>query len=425
MKKIAITTLGSRGDLQPFIALALGLKQEGYDVVIISSKNEEEFVKSFDLKYIALSVDIQKIMEGDEVQEMTKSDNPIKYIISTVSGTKKHKQAMLKTQEEIWLACRDFDVIIFHPGMPIGYFIAKEYHKISILANPFPVITTKEYPSILFYNAPRFGKVFNKITHLIFEKMFWSLTKSSIKEFWKNNIKTKIDLSISPLRLQVQSGMPVINSYSECLFHKPKDWTANNHITGSWFVNDNKSWKPTVELVNFIENGKPPIFIGFGSMKDIASFKKTIEIILSALKTTNQRAIIGLGWNNLNADIVIPENIFLLDNVPFTWLFPKMSLVIHHGGAGTTAIGLASGKPTIIIPFFADQPAWGKRVYELKVGAKPIPKKKLTSQKLINAIEFALQPEIVANAKKLGEIMNKEKGVENAVNIINEFLINK
>jgi sterol 3beta-glucosyltransferase len=423
--KIAITTLGTRGDLQPFIALALGLKDAGYDIVIISAKNEEDFVKSYGLKFTPLNVDIQKIMEGSEVQEMTKGDNPLKFYISHMRGSKKLKQSMVKTQHEIWDACQGYDAIIFHPGMPIGYFIAKELGKVSIMANPFPTISTKEYPSILFYNGPRFGRIYNLFTHIIFEKVFWALIKSAIKEFWSENVKTDINLSVPPIRQQVESGMPVLNGYSEYLFHKPKDWPDNIHTTGSWLIKEEPNWKPQPELDKFILTGQPPIFVGFGSMKDINKFKETFEIIIQALKISKQRAVVGLGWNTLKLNEPIPDNVFLIDNVPFTWLFQQMAAVVHHGGAGTTSIGLTAGKPTIIVPFNADQPAWGRRVFELGVGARPILKKKLTANKLASAIQYALNPEVVAKAEELGQKLRKENGVDRAVKIIDSFLRQK
>jgi sterol 3beta-glucosyltransferase len=419
--KIAITTIGTRGDIQPYIALALGLKEAGYDVLLVSAKNEEDFVKSYGLNFFALSVDIQKIMEGDEVQQMAKGDNPIKFILSHLKGSKKLKQLMIETQGEIWNACRDADAIIFHPGMPLGYFIAKESGKLSIMASPFPIVSTNEYPSILFFDGIRLGKLYNLFTHFVLQKLFWALSKSSIKEFWKQQVKTQMDFS-SPINQQIKSGMPVINGYSELLFHKPSDWKKNIHVTGNWMITKEPAWTASNTLVDFINNGQPPIYIGFGSMKDITAFRQTFILITAALKIANQRAIIALGWNELPAGEDVPENIFLIDSVPHLWLFPQMAVVVHHGGAGTTAAGLTAGKPTIIIPSNADQPAWGKRVFELGVGAKPIPKNKLTAEKLAAAIDYALRPDVVAEAAALGEKLRKENGVKNAVEIVKKFL---
>jgi sterol 3beta-glucosyltransferase len=420
--KIAITTVGTRGDLQPYIALGLGLKEAGYDVLLVSAKNEEDFVKSYGLNFFAMSVDIQKIMEGDEVQQMAKGDNPIKFILSHLKGSKKLKQLMIETQGEIWNACYDADAIIFHPGMPLGFFMARELGKKSIIASPFPIVSTNEYPSILFYDGIRLGKLYNLFTHFVLQKLFWALSKSAIKEFWKITVKTPMDFSTSPISRQIKSGMPVINGYSELLFHKPSDWKKNIHVTGNWMIAKEPAWTVPNTLVDFINNGQPPIYIGFGSMKDIAAFRQTFILITAALKITNQRAVIALGWNELPADEDVPENIFLTDSVPHSWLFPQMAAVAHHGGAGTTAAGLTAGKPTIIIPSNADQPAWGKRVFELGVGSKPIPKNKLTGEKLAAAIDYSLRPDVVAEAAALGEKLRKENGVENAVEIIKEFL---
>jgi sterol 3beta-glucosyltransferase len=390
-------------------------------VLIVSAKNEAEFVQHYGLDFFSLNVDIQKLMQGDYVQAMAKGNNPIKFIVSHIQGSKKMKQIMVATQAEIWEACQDVDIIIFHPGMPVGFFIAKQLGKINVMANPFPVMTTKDYPSILFYTMPRLGKAFNLFTHFIFEKVFWALSKSAIKQFWNTTVKTEMDFTASPVRQQLNSGMPILNGFSELLFSHSKNWGKNIYTTGSWLIETEKDFTPPAALVQFIEKGEPPVYIGFGSMKDVDSFTVTFKMIAIALAITKQRAVVALGWSNLYYTEPIPENIFLIESIPHSWLFPKMKMVIHHGGAGTTAAGLTAGKPAIIIPHNADQPAWGLRVYELGAGAKPIKKTKLTAEKLAAAISFALQPSIIVNAEKLGVELRKENGVENAVSIINEY----
>jgi len=424
--KIAITTVGSRGDLQPFISLGIGLKNTGNDVLIISSKNEEDFVRNFGLDFYALDVDIQELMEGNSnVQEMTKGNNPFKFITTHLKGSKNLKSLMLKTQKEIWEATLNADLIVFHPGMPIGFFIAQVRNIKSVLLNPFPVVATKDYPSILFYTFPRLGNIFNSITHSIFYKVFWALGKSAIVEFWKSEKLPKVDFRISPIKQQIKSGRPVINAYSPLLFQPSGEWNENIQTVGSLTIENNSNFSPSKELVDFINAGEPPIFIGFGSMKDIHSFTQTFETLISAVNRTKQRAVIGLGWTKNSYSGVIPDNIFLIDNIPFSWLFPQMKLIVHHGGAGTTAAALIAGKPTIIIPHIADQPAWGQRIHELGVGSKPITKKSLSSDKLSKAILFALQPKIVETANQLGQSMRKENGNRKAIEIINEYLNEK
>jgi len=423
--KIAITTLGTRGDLQPYIALGLGLQDAGHEVQIVSSKNEELFVKNYGLDFFALSVDIQMLMDSEEVQEMSKGNNPLKFILSHLKGSKKLKQLMVETQKEIWAACQSVDIIIFHPGMPLGFFIAQEMKRISIMANAFPVIASKDYPAILFYTSPRLGRLFNMITHKIFEKLFWALSKAAVVKFWNTSVKTKMNFSVPPIRQQIESGMPILNGYSNLFFHQSKDWPNNIHTTGGWFIDKEPNFVPPPELLHFIENGEAPIYIGFGSMKDINSFNATLSIIKEALDISKQRAVVGLGWSKYSNSDKIPENIFLIESIPHTWLFPKMKILIHHGGAGTTATGLRAGKPTIVIPHNADQPAWGKRVFELGVGSKPIKKTSLTADKLASGILYAQQQNIVENAYKLGRELSKENGVKNAVKIINDYITAK
>ncbi len=423
--KIAITTVGTRGDLQPYIALGLGLKRSGHDVLLVSAKNEESFVRGYGLAFYPLDVDIQKMMEGGEVKEMAKGSNPLKFIVGHLKSSKSLKALMVTTQAEIWKACETADLIIFHPGMPLGFFQAKEQNKKAILATPFPVVSTKKYPSILFYSLPKFGRYYNLLTHFIFDKVFWALAKSPIKTFWIDKIKSKTDFSISPLQQQINSGQLVLNGYSELLFEHPKDWPHNIHTTGSWIIETEPDFLPPQELENFINNGKPPVYIGFGSMKDIDSFSQTVALIIDAVRVTKQRAVVGLGWNKNDYKENLPDNLFLVESIPHTWLFPKMKMVIHHGGAGTTATGLRAGKPTIIIPHNADQPAWGQRVFELGVGSKPIKKSKLTANKLAEAILYCQSPNIIANAQRLGQELKNENGVQKAVQLIDSFIKGK
>ncbi len=251
--KIVITTVGSRGDLQPFISLGLGLKKAGYDVLIVSAKNEEDYVINYGLNFYALDVNIQELMEGNShVQEFAKGSNPLKFIISHLKGSKHLKTLMIKTQREIWNACQDADLIVFHPGMPIGYFIAQVNNTKSILLNPFPVVATKDYPSILFYSLPRLGRAFNSLTHAIFYKVFWALTKSAIVEFWKEDVQTKVDFKTSPIQQQIKSGRPVINAYSPLIFQPALEWGNNVQTVGSLIIENESNFIPHSNVFELI-----------------------------------------------------------------------------------------------------------------------------------------------------------------------------
>ena len=217
--------------------------------------------------------------------------------------------------------------------------------------------------------------------------------------------------------------MPILYGYSNHVLPKPQDWRDNHYVTGYWFLENERSWQPPQDLVQFIESSTPPIYFGFGSMID-KEIDTVIKIIVEALDKTHQRGIISGGWNELS-ELKLPSSIFLVNDIPHEWLFPQMVAVVHHGGAGTTAAGFKAGVPSIVVPFAFDQPFWGNIVYKLGVGPKPIPRKKLTVKKLANAINSVLDStKYKENASILSNKINIENGVLRAVKVI-ENIINK
>lgn len=174
------------------------------------------------------------------------------------------------------------------------------------------------------------------------------------------------------------------------------------------------NYAPPREIVSFLDAGPKPIYIGFGSIV-VDNPDRLTKTIFEAVNKAGQRALVSKGWGNLGADEV-PENILLIGNCPHDWLFRQVSCVIHHGGAGTTAAGLALGIPTIIIPFFGDQQFWGNIVARAGAGPSPIPYKRLNSQNLSDAIHKALETSILDRAQLIATKMQEESGVRHAVN---------
>jgi UDP:flavonoid glycosyltransferase YjiC (YdhE family) len=149
--------------------------------------------------------------------------------------------------------------------------------------------------------------------------------------------------------------------------------------------------------------------------------EETADIILSAISKTNQRAIMLSGWGGLKKQN-LPDNVFIIDSIPISWLFPRVSMAIHHGGAGTTAEALKAGIPSIIIPFFGDQFFWARKVFDLGVSPEPVPRKKLTVESLVKAINIVLEDHnIRKNAIELGTKIREENGIAHAVEIINDI----
>ena len=204
----------------------------------------------------------------------------------------------------------------------------------------------------------------------------------------------------------------LIYSRSPALIPKPKDWGRHISISGFYFLSLASSFTPEDQLAAYLAAGPPPVYIGFGSIV-VDDPDAMTKLIFEAVKKAGVRALVSKGWGGLGADdLGIPEGVFMLGNVPHDWLFKHVSCVVHHGGAGTTAAGIATGKPTIVVPFFGDQPFWGAMVSRAGAGPDPIPYKQLTADKLAAALAEALKPETLERAKELGAKIKEEKGCE-------------
>ncbi|KAF3542622.1 hypothetical protein DY000_02003755 [Brassica cretica] len=202
--------------------------------------------------------------------------------------------------------------------------------------------------------------------------------------------------------------------WSPHLVPKPKDWGPQIDVVGFCFLDLASNYEPPAELVEWLEAGDKPIYIGFGSLP-VQEPEVMTEIIVEALQRTKQRGIINKGWGGLGNLKEPKDFVYLLDNVPHDWLFPRCKAVVHHGGAGTTAAGLKAACPTTIVPFFGDQPFWGERVHDRGVGPPPIPVDEFSLHKLEDAINFMLDDKVKSSAETLAKAMKDEDGVAGAV----------
>jgi UDP:flavonoid glycosyltransferase YjiC (YdhE family) len=216
-----------------------------------------------------------------------------------------------------------------------------------------------------------------------------------------------------------QEQVPALYGYSRHVLPRPSDWSKNTHVTGYWYLDTDANWTPPPDLVTFLASGSAPVYIGFGSMGN-KNPEEAGKIALDALRLSGQRGIIASGWGGMS-QTDLPNTVYMLSSVPHSWLFPQLSAVVHHGGAGTTAAGLRAGIPSIIIPFMGDQPYWAHQVVKLGIGPNPIPRKKLTAENLAEAITRATSDtNMRQKAKTLGEKICSEDGIKNATLLIQQ-----
>lgn len=416
--KIAIIALGSQGDVQPYIALGKGLQHAGHAVRLITHENYEKSVRSHGLEFWPMQGNVQEFMESPKVRELLEKGNFL--AINAYTSKEAQRVALLWAKAGLE-ACRGVDVIVAGVGgLFVGLAIAEKLDLPMIQAHVFPFTPTTAFPAALYPpSIAKLGPGANRITHQMFQQVMWQ----GMRVADNTSRQQVLDLPTVPFFGPYGSGRlnrhPVIYGFSPSVIPEPNDWKSVR-VTGYWFLESAPDWTPPPALEAFLQNGAPPVYIGFGSMGS-RNPEQTSQLVLGALEKTKQRAIMQSGWGGLGKDN-LPENVHTISSVPHTWLFPRVAAVVHHGGAGTTAAGLGAGVPSVIIPFFGDQHFWGERAARLGVGPQPIPRKQLTADRLAQAIQQAVtdQP-LRQRASELGSRIRAEDGIGNAVAVIDEI----
>ncbi len=412
--RITIVANGSRGDVQPFVALGLGLHAAGCEVHIAAPTPFRTFIEERGLIFEDLEVDPRQILEGELGQTWLESGhNPIGFV--------RRLEPILEPLMDRFLAaalraCEGSDALIFPPFGVVAWHIGQALNIPAILASPVPTVRTAHIPSPLVPPLP-LPRLTNPLGYLLVDQLAWQVFRRSTNR-WRVETLGLPPLSFrGPFRHVEREREIVLHAYSPAVLPTPPDWGEHVHVTGYWFLNHPDGWQPPTSLVEFLDDGPPPVYIGLGSMTGRDPEALT-RLALGALRRTGQRGVLLAGWAGLGG-IDLPDDVCLVDDIPHDWLFPQMAAVSHHGGAGTTGAGLRAGRPSILLPYFADQPFWGRVVHDLGAGPRPIPQKQLSESRLASAISRAVtSPGIRRRSRALGEQIREEDGVACAVTIL-------
>ncbi|KAH6612397.1 UDP-glucose,sterol transferase [Boeremia exigua] len=440
---IVIQVVGSRGDVQPFIALGTELKKHGHRVRLATHDTFSAFVRASALEFFPIGGDPAELMAY-----MVKNPGLIPSLKSLKSGDIQKKQKMVaEILKGCWQSCVQADPIT---GTP---FVAN-----AIIANPpsfahvhcaqalsipvhlmftMPWSNTRAFPhplaNVITKNTSIDPEVANYISYSVVEWMTWQGLGNVINE-WRGTIDLEPITGSEGPNLPNTPGIPFTYCWSPALVPKPSDWGSHIGMISfsslvcrkaglicadvcGFFFRDPPLYTPDSELQKFLDNGSAPIYIGFGSIV-LENPDELTRMLLDAVKATGVRAIISKGWGGLggNGDPQYQDDdILYLGDCPHEWLFQHVAAVVHHGGAGTTACGLLHGRPTFIIPFFGDQPFWGTMVGAAGAGPMPVSHQSLTRECLIEALEFCLTPGALSAAQGLAAQMRAEAGVAAAV----------
>ncbi len=415
---ITLITAGSRGDVQPYLALGKGLKEAGHEVIVLATDDFETLVTEAGLIFRSTGVSVQAILQSDEWQSHFESGNFLAIQMQMREELKRHAGKMAPVLVE---GAQGADVILGGMGGMAGGFSMAEYLGIPMIeAHVFPITPTAEFASPITPNL-NFGGWLNKVSFHAARQVLWQSLRTA-DVVMREHLGLQSASFWGPYKALRQRESLSLYGYSRHVLPRPNDWSARHHVTGYWFLDASDNWTPPRDLVDFLDSGTPPVYIGFGSMRS-ENPAEAGQMALEALQQSGQRGVISSGWGGL-ASGDLPETVFAVESLPHSWLFPKMAAVVHHGGAGTTAAGLRAGVPSILVPFMGDQPFWGKRVHEMGVGPQPIPRKKITIENLSAAIKQAVTDTTMQQkAAESGRKIQSEQGVLQAVRLIEQEIL--
>jgi UDP:flavonoid glycosyltransferase YjiC (YdhE family) len=412
--QITIIAGGSRGDVQPYVALGRGLKEAGHTVRVLSSDDFHDLVTDYGLDFFTTGGSSQAVAQ--KLQGLSEQGKTLEVFSKMREASQ--RQAVQAAEKGL-VACQGSDLILGGlSGLFSGQALSEKLGIPLLLAYLVPFTPTSAFPSPLtpIPQTP-LTQWMNKPSHHLAQQMMWQSFRSADNKARAEVLHLPPASFWGPFSSVRRQKQPVLYGYSSYVLPQPRDWDDSQHVTGYWFLEPPQGWEPPADLLHFLQSGPPPIYIGFGSMSS-SKPEEAADLVLQALARTEQRGVLYEGWGGLKKE-QLPGNVFMTGSIPHTWLFPRMAAVVHHGGVGTTAAGLAAGVPSIITPFFADQPFWGQRVYELGVGPKPIPRKRLTMDNLTEAIRHAVSNTTMQkSAASLGERIRAEDGIAQAVTVI-------
>ncbi|KAG0476923.1 hypothetical protein HPP92_013764 [Vanilla planifolia] len=417
--KIAILVVGTRGDVQPFIAFAKRLQEFGHHVRLATHADFQCFVRSAGVDFYPLGGD-PRIMAGYMVRNKS-------FLLSGPAEISIQRKQLKEIINSLLPACTEPDLETGAPfraqaliANPPAYGHAHVAEALGVPLHIFftmPWTPTSEFPHPLA-RVPQ--TVAYRLSYLVVDLIVWLAIRGYINDFRKRKLKLCPIAYFSTYHGSI-SHLPTGYLWSPNLVPKPSDWGPLVDVVGFCFLNLGTKYQPSVEFMQWLQQGLKPVYFGFGSMP-IKDAKKITFIILRALEETGQRGIIARGWGDLGIVSEVSSNLFLIDDCPHDWLFPRCNAVVHHGGAGTTAAGLRAGCPTTIVPFFGDQFFWGERVHSRGVGPAPIPISELNVERLADALRFMLEPEVKVRAMELGKQIGSEDGVLGAVSAFHSHL---
>lgn len=415
--KILLIAIGTRGDIQPFIVIGSRLKADGHDVHIATAESFSPMIAAQGLAHHPLPVDFQELLQEPEMQAA----------LSSFSGKLKAyrwaSNIMNDQLSAMWQIGLDVEpeLILYHFKGAMGPYLGRH---LGVPAWPVMLqpgfAPTRAYPQFLIAKNS-LGPVGNLLSHKLIGAVTHLGTNMMIKR-WVKATGTDIGTLLNVQAGFAPGGSPLrLHAYSPHVVPLGPDMADTERQVGYAFA-EPEAFTPPEGLETFLSAGDTPIYVGFGSMPGVNQ-DKVNAALLGALDRTGLRAVVATGWGGIGGqDGVGPlsehKNLYVLEAVPHTWLFPRVAAVVHHGGSGTTHEGLRWGRASVVCPVFADQPFFGQRIADLGAGPTPIAQKRLAAEGLAHALEQALSKKMTARAEAFAPLMRDENGAQTITELV-------
>jgi len=411
--KALLLTVGSQGDVQPFVALAVRLRAHGHEAVLAAPAMFSGLAGAYDVPFVPLGLDM------GQVGEAVAGRYGMRHMMRFCQAMGRRAGAVLPALETA--AHGGADVVVHHPVLPLGQHVAELLGVPAVVGQAMPaLVPTSEFPSTVW--PCRVPRVLNRPSYRAAGRLTGAWCRRDVDR-WRRDV---LDLPSrrgrhDPLVSGDGSRVTVLHAFSEHVVARPADWPASAHVTGYWLLPAPPGWSPPRRLAAFLSGGGPVAYVGFGSMPGLDAARLAASIMRAA-GDNDVRVVV----NSLDPALrrLLPADRFLvIRNAPHDWLFPRVDAIVHHGGAGTTAAALYAGKPQVIWPFGVDQPFWARRMAALGVAPVAQPVAALTGRAFAAALGAALgDPGLARRSAALATVLRAEDGAGNAVSHLEDVM---
>jgi UDP:flavonoid glycosyltransferase YjiC (YdhE family) len=408
--RVAIQTLGTRGDVQPYLALARGLTASGHEPQLAAPAQFASLIESAGVPFAALPGEFLDLLDAPEGKRAVAGGGGFGAGLRLIKHVRPMMRRLFAAE---WEAVRSFepDLIVYHPKSIATPHIAEKLGLATILASPLPGFTpTAAFPSPLLPFAD-LGPL-NRLSHTLAIRGAELIYMREIAA-WRTET-----LGLPGSMASAKRPAGTIYAYSPAVLPKPPDWDERVLVSGYWFL-PSDAWAPDDDLAAYLAAGEPPIYIGFGSMPGLDPLHMT-RTCIEAASIAGKRILLATGGGALAPTVDTPS-VRTIAQAPHDRLFQYVSATVHHGGAGTTGAALRAGKPTVACPFFGDQPFWARRIVDLGVGPPALDRKRLTPQSLAQSMLAMDDTRMRAQAQAIGARIRSEDGVAAALAFVDKI----